>query len=696
MTEILTSYTCGTWTAPAADTSGTADDTSQGSQPPVRTICDPATGTAVAGVSSAGINFAAVVAHARDTGGPAVRALTFHQRGVILKALATYLNERRDRYHAISLTTGATARDGLIDIDGGISTLFSYSSVARRQMPNSTVYLDGDVERLSKRQTFAGQHICTARPGVSVQINAFNFPVWGMLEKFGPMFAAGQPVIVKPATNGAQLTHAVVTDIIESGLLPEGALQLICGSTGDLLDHLGEQDTIAFTGSATTARTLASHECVTERGTRFFAEADSLNFALLGPDAGPGSEEFDLYVSQLVTEMTAKAGQKCTAIRRGLVPADHLDAVAEAVARKLAGITVGSPHDEATRMGPLVSADQADDVREAIGTLTAAGAELVCGGEATGASGEGTGSRAFVPPTLLKAAADVDAVHEVEAFGPVATLVPYSSLSEAVEIAARGRGSLVGSVVSHDPEVVREVVLGTAPWHGRILVLDRDDAKESTGHGSPLPTLVHGGPGRAGGGEELGGIRSVLHYMQRTAIQASPDMLTAITGTWAPQAARRTEGGHPFGKDLSQLRIGDTIVGGPREVTLEDVDHFAEFTGDTFYAHTDEEAAAANPFFPGRVAHGYLVVSFAAGLFVKPEPGPVLANYGLENLRFITPVSPGDSLTVTLTAKQITPRETDEYGEVRWDALVKNQNDDIVATYDVLTLVEKEAGKSKS
>lgn len=689
MTEILTSYACGTWTAPAADTSGTA-------QPSVRTICDPATGTELAGVSSAGIDFAAVVAHARDTGGPAVRALTFHQRGVILKALAAYLNERRDRYHAISLTTGATARDGLIDIDGGISTLFSYSSVARRQMPNSTVYLDGGVERLSKRQTFAGQHICTARPGVSVQINAFNFPVWGMLEKFGPMFAAGQPVIVKPATNGAQLTHDVVTDIIESGLLPEGALQLICGSTGDLFDHLSEQDTIAFTGSATTARTLASHACVTERGTRFFAEADSLNFSLLGPDAGPGSEEFDLYVRQLVTEMTAKAGQKCTAIRRALVPAAHLDAVAEAVAGTLAGVTVGSPHDEATRMGPLVSVGQADDVREAIGTLTAAGAEVVCGGEAAGASGEGSASRAFVPPTLLKAAADVDAVHDVEAFGPVATLVPYSSLSEAVEIAARGRGSLVGSVVSHDPEVVREVVLGTAPWHGRILVLDRDDAKESTGHGSPLPTLVHGGPGRAGGGEELGGIRSVLHYMQRTAIQASPDMLTAITGTWTPEAARRTEGGHPFGKGLSELRIGDTIVGGPREVTLEDVEHFAEFTGDTFYAHTDEEAAAANPFFPGRVAHGYLVVSFAAGLFVKPEPGPVLANYGLENLRFITPVSPGDELTVTLTAKQITPRETDEYGEVRWDALVTNQNDDIVATYDVLTLVEKEAGKSKS
>ncbi|MEH0059933.1 phenylacetic acid degradation bifunctional protein PaaZ [Auritidibacter ignavus] len=689
MTDILTSYVLGAWAEPSAEIL-TENDSA------VRTVHDPATGAELAKVSSAGLNFPTIVDYARNTGGPALRELTFHQRGVMLKKLGAYLNERRDRYHKLSLTTGATARDGLIDIDGGISTLFSYSSVARRQMPNSTTYLDGGVERLSKGQTFVGQHICTSRRGVSVQINAFNFPVWGMLEKFGPMFIAGQPVIVKPATSGSHLTHAVVRDIIASGLLPEGALQLICGSIGDLLDHLTEQDTVAFTGSAATAHSLAAHPCVQKRGTRFFAEADSLNFSLLGPDVEPGTEEFNLYVKELVTEMTAKSGQKCTAIRRALVPEKLLNAVADAVSEALAEVIVGSPHDETTEMGPLVSTKQADDVRAAIAKITSAGAEVVCGYNPSRPKGANELSAAFVEPTLLKAHAEIAAVHEVEAFGPVATLLPYSSLADAIETVTRGRGSLVGSLISHDPVVVRDVLVSTAPWHGRILVLDRDNARESTGHGAPLPTLVHGGPGRAGGGEELGGIRSVLHYMQRTAVQASPDMLTAITGTWVPEATRHTEGTHPFAKDLSELRIGDTIVGGPRKVTLEDIDCFAEFTGDTFYAHTDEDAAAANPFFPGRVAHGYLVVSFAAGLFVKPEPGPVLANYGLENLRFITPVSPGDELTVTLTAKQITPRETDAYGEVRWDALVTNQDAAVVATYDVLTLVEKDTRKSEA
>ena len=683
MVEVLPSYLRGAWSSPEQP------DASQ-----TRTISDPATGEEIARVSSAGADFAAVVDYARTTGGPAVRELTFHQRGVILKKLAAYLNERREKYHEISLTTGATARDGLVDIDGGISTLFSYSSVGRREMPNDTVYLDGGPERLSKRNTFAGQHICTSRPGVAVQINAFNFPVWGMLEKFGPMFLAGLPIIVKPATNGAQLTQAVVADMIESGLLPAGALQLICGSTGDLFDHLAEQDSIAFTGSAQTARQLAQHPCVTERGTRFTAEADSLNFSLLGPDAVEGTEEFDLYVKQLVTEMTVKAGQKCTAIRRALVPAEQLDAVRNAVAAKLDTITVGSPHDEGTRMGPVVSRSQADDVRAGIQELVDAGAALAYSGSA--GAGAGDADSAFVQPTLLTASPDVTAVNDIEVFGPVATLVPYTSVAQAVEIAAAGRGSLVGSVVSYDAEVVRQVVLGTAPWHGRVLVLDRDCAKESTGHGSPLPTLIHGGPGRAGGGEELGGIRSVLHYMQRTALQGSPAVLSALTNKWMAGAPTDDQGGHPFGKDLSELKLGDRLVSEPRTVTLEDIQHFAEFTGDTFYAHTDEDAAKANPFFPGRVAHGYLIVSFAAGLFVKPDPGPVLANYGLENLRFITPVSPGDAIRVALTAKQITPRETDPYGEVRWDAVVTNQDDKLVATYDVLTLVEKVAGASKT
>ncbi|MGO2648630.1 MAG: phenylacetic acid degradation bifunctional protein PaaZ, partial [Brevibacterium aurantiacum] len=516
------------------------------------------------------------------------------------------------------------------------------------------------------------------------------FPVWGMLEKFGPMFVAGVPVIVKPATDTAHLTRAVVADMVESGLLPDGAIQLIAGDVTPLFDHLAEQDAIAFTGSANTAKHLGGLDCVRDRGTRFFAEADSLNFSLLGPDAAPGTEEFDLFISGVVAEMTTKAGQKCTAIRRTFVPEQHKEAVAEALLAKLETQGVGDPREKSTRLGPVVSDKQRNDVLDAIDEITSAGAHVLTGGrEASDELAQNLGG-AYVAATVLQADDPwVDAVHDVEAFGPVTSLITYSSTAEAVRLAARGRGSLVGSVVTHDAEFATEFVRQVAPWHGRILVLDRDDAEESTGHGSPLPNLIHGGPGRAGGGEELGGLRGVEHFMQRTAIQASPDMLTAIGGEWVAGAQRRT-GQHPFTKTLADLRVGDALESERRTVTLEDISHFAEFTGDTFYAHTDEEAAAANPFFPGRVAHGYLIVSFAAGLFVQPDPGPVLANYGLEGLTFITPVSPGDSLKVTLTAKRITPRETDEYGEVRWDAEVVNQNDEPVAKYDVLTLVAKE------
>ncbi|MGO2816249.1 MAG: phenylacetic acid degradation bifunctional protein PaaZ, partial [Brevibacterium aurantiacum] len=550
--------------------------------------------------------------------------------------------------------------------------------------------LDGGIERLSKNGTFVGRHILTSRQGLALQINAFNFPVWGMLEKFGPMFVAGVPVIVKPATDTAHLTRAVVADMVESGLLPDGAIQLIAGDVTPLFDHLAEQDAIAFTGSANTAKHLGGLDCVRDRGTRFFAEADSLNFSLLGPDAAPGTEEFDLFISGVVAEMTIKAGQKCTAIRRTFVPEQHKEAVAEALLAKLETQGVGDPREKSTRLGPVVSDKQRNDVLDAIDEITSAGAHVLTGGrEASDELAQNLGG-AYVAATVLQADDPwVDAVHDVEAFGPVTSLITYSSTAEAVRLAARGRGSLVGSVVTHDAEFATEFVRQVAPWHGRILVLDRDDAEESTGHGSPLPNLIHGGPGRAGGGEEMGGLRGVEHFMQRTAIQASPDMLTAIGGEWVAGAQRRT-GQHPFTKTLADLRVGDALESERRTVTLEDISHFAEFTGDTFYAHTDEEAAAANPFFPGRVAHGYLIVSFAAGLFVQPDPGPVLANYGLEGLTFITPVSPGDSLKVTLTAKRITPRETDEYGEVRWDAEVVNQNDEPVAKYDVLTLVAKE------
>jgi len=479
--------------------------------------------------------------------------------------------------------------------------------------------------------------------------------------------------------------------MVDSGLLPAGSLQLVCGGTGDLLDHLGEQDLVSFTGSAATARQLRAHPTVVGRSVRFNAEADSLNCSVLGPDAVPGTPEFDLYVKQLVSEMTVKAGQKCTAIRRALVPVAVAGQVTEAVRDRLATVVVGSPAEKNVLMGALASLEQREEVRRSVKTLLSAG-RLVSGNpdhvDVVGASAE---RGAFLAPLLLVSDdADRPEPHQVEAFGPVSTIISYRDTDEVIELAARGRGSLAGSIVTADTGFARDVVLGLAPWHGRLLVLDREDEAESTGHGSPLPMLVHGGPGRAGGGEEMGGIRGVLHHMQRTAVQASPRVLSAVTGRWMPGTERTADGGHPFRKPLAELRIGDTVVAGPRQVTLADIEHFAEFTGDTFYAHMDDDAARANPFFDGRVAHGYLIISFAAGLFVQPDPGPVLANYGLENLRFRTPVYPGDELTVTLTCKQITPREDAGHGEVRWDADVTKQDGKSVASYDVLTLVAKQ------
>ncbi len=671
---VLRSYTEGTWRSPSGD--GVP-------------MLDAVTGEEVAQVTSDGIDMAAALDYGRTTGGPALRELTFHQRAALLRSLGSYLREHRDELYKLSARTGATLGDSKFDIDGGIGVLASYASTGRRRLPNDTVYLDGDLEPLSRDGGFVGQHICTPLRGVAVQINAFNFPVWGPLEKLAPAFIAGVPALIKPASQTAYLTARLVELIIESGLLPDGSVQLVCGAVGDLLDHLTEQDLVSFTGSASTAQRLRAHPAIVANSVRFNAEADSLNLSILGPDATPGTAEFDLYVTQLVTEMTVKAGQKCTAIRRAFVPEGLLAQVADSVAAKLAGVTVGNPGNPAVGMGALASLHQRDEVRRSLKALLAAGT-LVYGNPDHVTVLDADAERgAFLGPILLRADDSGEAApHEVEAFGPVSTLLPYASAEQVVALAARGRGSLVGSVVTGDLEFARRVVLGVAPWHGRLLVLDTDDASQSTGHGSPLPTLVHGGPGRAGGGEEMGGIRGVLHHMQRTAVQASPKTLTAITGRWVP-GTPRNEGEHPFRKSLARLAIGDSVVAGPRTVTLDDIGHFAEFTGDNFYAHTDEAAAAANPLFGGIVAHGYLVVSLAAGLFVAPEPGPVLANYGLDNLRFLTPVKPGDELTVTLTAKQITPRVDADYGEVRWDTDVTNQNGESVAKYDVLTLVSK-------
>jgi oxepin-CoA hydrolase/3-oxo-5,6-dehydrosuberyl-CoA semialdehyde dehydrogenase len=673
---LLRSYLQGSWVEPDGD--GT----------PVR---DAVTGEHIGTVSSGGLDVAGALHYARGTGGPALRELNFHQRAAILKQLGGYLREHRDELYAVSYRTGATLGDSKFDVDGGIGVLLSYASKGRRELPADTVLVEGSPEQLGRAGRFVGQHVLSPRRGVAVQVNAFNFPVWGPLEKFAPAFLAGVPSLIKPATATAFLTHRLVELIVASGLLPDGALQLLCGSVGDLFDHLTDQDLLSFTGSASTAQRLRTHPTVVARAVRFTAEADSLNCSILGPDATPDTPEFDLYVKQLVTEMTVKAGQKCTAIRRALVPAPLLAAVAEAAAARLAKVVVGNPADESVRMGALASLDQREEVRRSLKALLSAGSAVFGDPEHVEVVGADAERGAFVSPVLVRADdAERAEPHEVEAFGPVSTLLGYHDTAHAIELAARGQGSLAGSVVTADAGFAREVVLGIAPWHGRLLVLDRDDAPESTGHGSPLPMLVHGGPGRAGGGEELGGLLGVKHHMQRTAVQASPHVLSAVPGRWVRGAARTDDGVHPFRKPLSQLRIGDAVTAGPRRVTEADVAHFAEFTGDTFYAHTDARAAAANPFFDGIVAHGYLVLSLAAGLFVDPSPGPVLANYGIDDLRFLAPVYPGDELTVTLTCKAITPRGDSAHGEVRWDAEVTKQDGAVAAQYDVLTMVAKD------
>jgi oxepin-CoA hydrolase/3-oxo-5,6-dehydrosuberyl-CoA semialdehyde dehydrogenase len=642
-------------------------------------------GHVVATCSSDGLEFGAMVRHARNVGGPALRAMTFHERADKLRALAGYLNERKDVLYRLSTGTGATTRDNAFDVDGGIGTLFAYASRGRRELPSERFVVEGGIETLSKSGGFVGTHILTPLHGVAIHINAFNFPCWGPLEKFAPAFLAGMPVITKPATATAYVTEALVRLVVESGILPNGALQLICGATGDLLDHLTGQDVVSFTGSLDTSEKLRNHPAIGRNAVRYIAERDSLNAAILGLDAEPGTSEFDLFVKEVVREMTVKAGQKCTAIRRAFVPRAFEAEVVRALKDALESVAIGRPANEETRMGALVSRSQRDAVRDAIREI-AHEAEVVSGDPDAELAGLEGG--AFMEPVLLRCDRPVEAtaVHTVEAFGPVATVMPYDGLEQAVELVARGEGSLVASLYTYDPEAAATVALGIAPFHGRLLIVDRDCGREQTGHGAPLPGLVHGGPGRAGGGEELGGLRGVFHYMQRTAIQGSPKQLSALTRSWIRGAPAPATERHPFRLDFDTLKVGDTIETQSRTISLDDIEHFAHFTGDTFYAHMDQEAAAANPFFPGRVAHGYLILSFAAGLFVDPPPGPVLANYGLDNLRFLKPVSPGDAIRVRLTVKSKNAARQPDYGEVRWDAEVFNQNSETVARYDLLTM----------
>ncbi len=646
-------------------------------------------GEPVASITSAGLDFADMLSHARSVGGSNLRKLTFHERGEMLKALAKYLMEHKKEFYALSTSTGATRADSWVDIDGGISTLFVYSGKGRREMPNDFVYLDGPPEQISKNGTFTAQHIFTPKLGAAVHINAFNFPCWGMLEKLAPTLLAGVPAIVKPASSTAYLTELMVKRIKASGILPDGALQLICGNVGDLFEHLNCQDTIAFTGSKNTAEFLQQHPRVVAESVAFTAETDSLNSSILGPDAVPGTPEFDLFIKEVTREMTSKAGQKCTAIRRIIAPSATAGEVVEALSSALGEIRIGNPGNKDVDMGALASQGQRDEVRDRVAELSREANVVYGGNDDFDVLDADATKGAFFMPTLLHCEKPMTskAVHAVEAFGPVSTVLPYKNINEAIELSRLGEGSLAGSIITNDNSVARELVLGTAAYHGRMVVINRHCAAESTGHGSPLPHLIHGGPGRAGGGEEMGGIRGVLHYMQRTAVQGSPETLTTIGNRWIRGADENDPGVHPFRKTFEQLAIGDTLLTDSREVTLEDIEHFAEFTGDNFYAHMDEEAAAKNPFFDGRVAHGYLILSFAAGLFVDPDFGPVLANYGVDELRFAQPVNYGDTLRVRLCCKQKTLRAGTGYGEVRWDSEVSNQDGDVVAQYDVLTMV---------
>ncbi|KXF89051.1 phenylacetic acid degradation bifunctional protein PaaZ [Phaeobacter inhibens] len=668
----VSSFAAGQWIAPGAG---------------ARSIASAITGAPLAQAGNDALDVQGMLDYARTVGGPSLRKLTFHDRARMLKALAGHLNQHKQALYDLSFNTGATQSDHMIDVDGGIGTMFVFASKGRREMPDAHVYLDGDIEQLSRNGTFLGQHICTPLQGVAVHINAFNFSVWGMLEKLAPTLLAGVPAIVKPATATCYVTELAVRLMLESGILPEGALQLVSGGLGDMLDHLTMQDVVSFTGSAQTALKLRANPVILENSIRFVAEQDSLNASILGPDAGPGTPEFDLFVKEVSREMTTKAGQKCTAIRRIIAPDAQVEAVIEALSARLAKTRIGDPRLETTRMGALVSNSQKRDVLEKAAIIGQEAERVFGDPENFSVHGADAEKGAFVPPMLFHCADPDKAqrVHDTEAFGPVSTIMGYRDLDHAITLANRGEGSLVASVITHDAEVARAVALGAGAYHGRLYFNNRDSMKESTGHGSPLPHMVHGGPGRAGGGEELGGVRGVKHYMQRTAIQGSPDILSAIGEKWVPGGAEIAAKVHPFTRKFGDLELGETLHSAARQITLEDIETFAKFTGDTFYAHMDDEAAARNPFFPGRVAHGYLLISFAAGLFVQPDEGPVLANTGLDNLRFMKPVSAGDSIKVRLTVKKKTPRNED-YGEVRWHVTLTNQDDEIAAEYELLTM----------
>jgi oxepin-CoA hydrolase / 3-oxo-5,6-dehydrosuberyl-CoA semialdehyde dehydrogenase len=662
------------------------------------------TGEPIGTATTKGLDFKAVTEYARSVGNPALRKMTFHERGNMLKALALHLRNHLDTFYAVSYQTGATRADSWVDIEGGIGNLFANASL-RRKLSNETFCVDGESHNFGKNNTFMGTHILVPKEGVAIHINAFNFPVWGMLEKIAVNLLAGMPAIVKPATVTSYLTEAVVKEIIASGILPEGALQLICGSAGDLLDHVTSQDVVTFTGSAYTGQMLKANPNILRENTPFNMEADSLNCIVLGDDVMPGMAEWDIFVKEVRKEMTLKAGQRCTGIRRIFVPENRMEDMWKAIAAALSQTVIGNPLNEKVRMGSLAGETQRSEVREQVQKLLAS-SQIVYGSmdsvevlDADAANG------AFISPLLLMNDRPFAAreAHEVEAFGPVSTIMPYKTTDEAIALSKLGKGSLVSSIVTASSSIARQYVIGAASHHGRILVLNNECAKENTGHGSPLPLLVHGGPGRAGGGEEMGGLRGVKHYLQRTAIQGSPTMLTEVTSIYQPYAKGKDPGKHPFKKYFEELQIGDQIITEKRTITSEDIDKFADLSGDKFYAHI-KTTDFTGTMFEQQVAHGYFIMSVAAGLFVDSyEKNPVLLNYGIDELRFTKPVYPGSEIHIRFTCKEKLPNDKRviekpedfkrgddiDKGIVKWLVEMIDETGEITGVVTILTMVAR-------
>lgn len=662
------------------------------------------TGETIGAASTKGLDFKSILEYGRTVGNPALRKMTFHERGNMLKALAIHLRNHLDKFYAISYQSGATKTDSWVDIEGGIGNLFANASL-RRRFPDEVFCIDGESHNLSKNNTFMGTHILVPKEGVAVHINAFNFPVWGMLEKIAVNLLAGVPAIVKPATVTSYLTEAVVKEIIASNILPEGALQLICGSAGDLLDHVTSQDVVTFTGSASTGLMLKSNPNILRENVPFNMEADSLNCIVLGDDVNPGMPEWDIFIKEVRKEMTLKAGQRCTGIRRIFVPENKMEDLWKAISTSLAQTTIGNPLNEKVRMGSLAGETQRKEVREQVQKLLAS-SQIVYGSlDSVDVVDADAKKGAFLSPILLKnempwASTEV---HEVEAFGPVSTIMPYKTMDEAIALSKLGKGSLCSSIVTADHKTARQYVIGAATHHGRILVLNNECAKESTGHGSPLPLLVHGGPGRAGGGEEMGGLRGVKHYLQRTAIQGSPTTITAITNVYQPNAKGKDSGKHPFKKYFEELQIGDQIITEKRVITSEDIDRFADLSGDHFYAHIKTTDFTVT-MFEQQVAHGYFIMSIAAGLFVDSyEINPVLLNYGIDELRFTKPVYPGAEVYIRFTCKEKLPNDKRivekpedfkrgddiEKGIVKWLVEFFDETNEITGVATILTMVKK-------